>query len=159
MTAVAFADLVQAQPTGAGRWKARCPAHDDRSPSLSIREGDDGRVLVHCHAGCATAAILEAAGLCLRDLFAGPPLTPAQAREAVQERARRDEEARNRRIAHGAACARVRRLEAIADALGAKLARLPDDSPDGNALMRLFHQVQDRIRRAEADVTGLEVRS
>src|SRR5438094_550718 len=31
---------------------ARCPAHDDREPSLSIREGDHGKVLVCCHAGC-----------------------------------------------------------------------------------------------------------
>ena len=53
VTAAVFADLVQAQPTGAGRWKARCPAHNDRSPSLSIREGDDGRVLVLCRAGCS----------------------------------------------------------------------------------------------------------
>ena len=33
-------------------WKARCPAHEDREPSLSIKDGDDGRVLVRCHAGC-----------------------------------------------------------------------------------------------------------
>ena len=37
--------------TGHGQWIARCPAHEDRSPSLSIAEKDD-RVLVHCHAGC-----------------------------------------------------------------------------------------------------------
>ena len=30
-----------------------CPAHDDKHPSLSIRDSDDGKVLVHCHAGCA----------------------------------------------------------------------------------------------------------
>jgi len=35
-----------------GAWMARCPAHDDRRPSLSIDETADGRVLVHCHAGC-----------------------------------------------------------------------------------------------------------
>ncbi len=35
-----------------GGWMARCPAHDDRKPSLSIREGDHGKVLVCCHAGC-----------------------------------------------------------------------------------------------------------
>ena len=31
-------------------WSACCPAHDDRNPSLSIREGSDGKVLIHCHA-------------------------------------------------------------------------------------------------------------
>ncbi len=33
-------------------WMARCPAHEDRKPSLSISSGKDGKVLVHCHAGC-----------------------------------------------------------------------------------------------------------
>jgi len=38
---------------------ARCPAHDDRNPSLSISQSD-GRVLVHCHAGCSQQAVIEA---------------------------------------------------------------------------------------------------
>jgi len=49
-------------------WKARCPAHDDKNPSLSIDQGEDGRVLLHCHAGCKTEAVLEALGLSMRDL-------------------------------------------------------------------------------------------
>jgi hypothetical protein len=54
-------------------WSARCPAHDDRRPSLSIAQGDDGAALVKCHAGCDTAAILAAIGLKPADLF--PPKT------------------------------------------------------------------------------------
>ena len=38
---------------------ARCPAHDDRTPSLSIREGHDGKLLVHCHAGCEQMRVIE----------------------------------------------------------------------------------------------------
>jgi hypothetical protein len=60
-------DLVR--KAGAGRWTARCPAHEDRGPSLSVRELDDGRVLIHCFAGCATADVVAAAGLSLSDLF------------------------------------------------------------------------------------------
>ncbi len=52
-------------------WTARCPAHDDRHPSLSISEGDDGRILLHCHAGCTVPDIVEAFGLVMSDLF--PP--------------------------------------------------------------------------------------
>jgi len=52
-----------------GKYHARCPAHDDRNPSLSIREGSDGRVLIHCHAGCDVAGIVESLGLTLGDLF------------------------------------------------------------------------------------------
>jgi hypothetical protein len=50
-------------------WSARCPAHDDRRPSLSIAEGDDGRALIRCHAGCSVAAIVAALGLGLADLM------------------------------------------------------------------------------------------
>ena len=49
-------------------WRAKCPAHDDRSPSLSIREGDRG-ILLHCFAGCSLGEICEALGLMVRDLF------------------------------------------------------------------------------------------
>ena len=57
-----------AKQTGRG-WSALCPAHDDRNPSLSIAQGDDGRVLLKCHAGCETPAIVAAFGLKECDLF------------------------------------------------------------------------------------------
>ena len=41
-------------------WMVRCPAHDDTTPSLSIRDTEDGRVLVKCHAGCQQTAVLDA---------------------------------------------------------------------------------------------------
>lgn len=52
-------------------WMARCPAHKDRTPSLSVSEGKDGRALLHCFAGCTLGAVVAAAGLSLDDLF--PP--------------------------------------------------------------------------------------
>lgn len=48
---------------------ACCPAHDDRSPSLSVKEGDDGRVLIHCFAGCSFNEVVESLGLNPADLF------------------------------------------------------------------------------------------
>lgn len=42
------------------QWLARCPAHDDHQPSLSIKETDDGRILFHCFAGCDYGAIRQA---------------------------------------------------------------------------------------------------
>src|SRR5436305_7769264 len=56
-------------------WKARCPAHEDRRPSLGVLEGADGRIVLRCRAGCETSAVLAALGLELRDLFAEPPAT------------------------------------------------------------------------------------
>jgi putative DNA primase/helicase len=56
------------QATGSG-WVTRCPAHDDRTPSLSIGVGSDGRVLLYCFAGCSLAAILQGLRLAPGDLF------------------------------------------------------------------------------------------
>lgn len=47
----------------------RCPAHADQSPSLAIRERQDGSLLLHCHAGCNTADVLDALGLSWADLY------------------------------------------------------------------------------------------
>lgn len=51
------------------RWQARCPAHEDRSPSLSVTETTDGTILIKCWAGCSAFEIVEAVGLELKDLF------------------------------------------------------------------------------------------
>jgi len=50
-------------------WIAKCPAHDDHEPSLSIRDGEDGCILLKCHAGCPPEAIVSALGLEMKDLF------------------------------------------------------------------------------------------
>lgn len=52
-----------------GRWNARCPAHEDRSPSLTIRYEDDGRILLHCFAGCSAVDVVGALGMSMTDLF------------------------------------------------------------------------------------------
>ena len=57
--------------TSAGRYKARCPAHDDKSPSLSLAD-DNGKILVHCFAGCEPLEIMAAVDLTLADLFDKP---------------------------------------------------------------------------------------
>ena len=49
------------QANGDG-WKAQCPAHEDRTPSLSISEKNSGKVLIHCHAGCSYPEIISALG-------------------------------------------------------------------------------------------------
>ena len=54
-----------------GSWTACCPAHNDKGPSLAIREADDGRILLHCFAGCETLSVVQALGMDMTDLF--PP--------------------------------------------------------------------------------------
>lgn len=50
-------------------WSARCPAHDDHDPSLSIKEGLNGKILLYCHVGCTIDAICDALGITKADLF------------------------------------------------------------------------------------------
>lgn len=61
-------------------WTARCPAHNDRRPSLSIAVTDTGRILLHCFADCTPEAVLAAVGLHWSDL--GRPATPDERFEA-----------------------------------------------------------------------------
>lgn len=70
MSAAALLDRLDGvRDRGNGQWYARCPAHDDKGPSLSVKETSDGTVLVHCFAGCDVGSIVAAAGLELADLF------------------------------------------------------------------------------------------
>ena len=49
MTAEALSKALGGRKVGTG-WMARCPAHDDRDPSFSLRDGNGGKILLHCHA-------------------------------------------------------------------------------------------------------------
>ena len=74
-----------------GSWKALCPAHDDREPSLSVSEGDENKAILHCFGGCEPEEIVAELGLEMKDLFerngvpgadrkkfvSTPPKTPA----------------------------------------------------------------------------------
>lgn len=79
-TEILLARLEGVRETGPGRWIARCPAHEDRSPSLSIRELPDGRLLLHDFAGCSAVDVVQAVGLAMSDLFPddGREYRPAQ---------------------------------------------------------------------------------
>jgi hypothetical protein len=75
-------------------WRARCPAHADKNPSLNLRDADDGRVLVICRSGCRQRDVIRA----LRDLGLWPrhePLTPAERRAWALARRRAEAEARD----------------------------------------------------------------
>jgi hypothetical protein len=71
--------------TGKG-WRARCPAHDSKSASLAITEGDNGTLLLHCFAGCQVHDVLDAVGLTIGDLFQRRDLRTMAAGERSQFR-------------------------------------------------------------------------
>lgn len=61
--------LDKVRATGKGSYLACCPAHADKSPSLTIRELDDGRILLHCFSGCDVESVLSSVGLTFSDLY------------------------------------------------------------------------------------------
>ena len=77
--------LDRVKETGHGKYVACCPAHDDKSPSLSITEKDDGVVLVRCWAGCETEDVLAAVGLRFSDLYP-EPLDGEYSRKPIRNR-------------------------------------------------------------------------
>lgn len=68
--------------TGDNQWIARCPSHEDNSPSLAVREADGGVILVHCFAGCTPHEVVSGVGLELHHLF--PPREAGGDRERIR---------------------------------------------------------------------------
>ena len=149
MTAVQLAEMLHARPAGRGRWQARCPAHDDRHPSLTITQGRDATLLRYWSAGCTVEQIIAAVGLSIRDLF-DAPLTPASRRELELRRAKQaleDSRQRQRRIAlmkGYRAC--TSRMAAIADVLSNSEPERADE------LGREFRDCLDFQRAVEMEV-------
>jgi hypothetical protein len=81
--------LQNVRPNGSGRWSARCPNHQDRSSSLSVRLADD-RILINCFAGCKMADVLAAVNLEFKDLFDAPERPYQFTRETEHERLERE---------------------------------------------------------------------
>jgi hypothetical protein len=99
--------------SGAGGWRARCPVHGSRGPTLSIAEGDSG-VVLHCFAGCETADVLAEIGLAWTDVFDDdePGPLPPSARVLGRQPTAAEWEATWRRLRREA----DRRTDAYSDA-------------------------------------------
>lgn len=72
MTLGKFLPLLDGVRQRGARWSARCPAHGDKSPSLSVSEGERG-ILLRCFAGCELREICDALGIQQKDLFFDTP--------------------------------------------------------------------------------------
>jgi hypothetical protein len=118
-----------------GQYRAKCPAHDGKSTdSLSLSEGKDGAVLLHCWGACDTEAVVEALGLSLKDLFPPRDLTPEGRRAYAHERSLTE----TRRVL-------LHELLCLAQILAARINRWPIEDPDPEGRERL---AVARIRRA-----------
>jgi len=70
--------LDKVKRTGKDSYLACCPAHADKSPSLTVREASDGRILIHCFAGCDTESVLSSIGMTFDDLFPERDIQPGK---------------------------------------------------------------------------------
>jgi hypothetical protein len=121
-----------------GQYRAKCPAHDGKSTdSLSVSEGSDGAVLLHCWGACPTEAVLDALRLSMKDLFPPRDLSPADRHAYARSK---DREQYRRALQHELAC--------LLQIVTAQLNRWPIEDPDPEGRER---RAVARIRR------GLEV--
>lgn len=97
-TTAILSRLEKVKPNGQSRWMACCPAHKDRTPSLSVRESEDGKTLLRCMAGCTFESIVSALSLSPKELFPDKPTDPQTAREQKDqyEKEKREHQARVR---------------------------------------------------------------
>lgn len=66
---ILLSNLNDVKRTGQGRYIAKCPSHNDRSPSLAIKESDNGNILIKCFAGCSVNEVVSSVGMSMEDLF------------------------------------------------------------------------------------------
>ncbi len=130
-----LAKLPDARKGGRG-WSACCPAHEDRRPSLSIAEGDDGRALVKCYAGCTVDSICDAVGLRVSDLMTDAPSavsTSTQPRHTRRKRHyRRQQNGKSAGRGYPSARGAVTALDAVmAKDKGRRVAQWPYHTADG----------------------------
>ncbi len=124
---------------GPDRWIARCPAHDDRNPSLSITQVSD-RALLKCWAGCEALEVVSAIGLSLADLFDSRRTTQQDLESEHQHRAAAGLE-RWRRRNLTAVCETLRHMDRLAENAAADLAIDPDSEAAWSALSTACHAI------------------
>lgn len=131
-------------------WTACCPAHSDSNPSLGISLGNDGRILVHCFAGCSAQEICDGLGIHLRDLFPAQNANPRVRREAVRKRERERGKQRRQRAYHGLRIDLLRESECLIQAARG----INISAWDPERLNQELNRLADAYRRLEEEGNG-----
>ena len=95
-------------------WRARCPGHDDRTPSFDVKSGDNG-ILIKCWAGCTPEHVCESMGLTMRDLFYDDGVPVAEIKHRQRTRQRQQQRQRIEANAHACRIDTVREAERLLD--------------------------------------------
>jgi len=151
----AVVEHFDARRTGTGRWIARCPAHADRTPSLSIAEGRGGKVLVRCWVGCDLKTVLKSAGLSMSSLFpSGPPPTPEQRGRLERKRERQLIAKQEERYTIEKMRLLWQSLSYELPVAAGKLMLMAPDAPGAAALTTHFHRVLTAMRTIDCALLG-----
>jgi hypothetical protein len=124
--------LESVRARGQGKWSARCPAHADKSPSLTIAEGEKG-LLVKCWANCSLEEITDSLGIKVSDLFFdGLSTDPSHRQQAMRQRAQAKAERQTAHDAEGRRLDTLRQAEyLIQSAHGISIEGWSDDKLNG----------------------------
>ena len=113
MTATELLPLLYGvRPRNSGKWISRCPAHEDRSPSLTIAEGERG-LLLKCWAGCTLQEITVALNVSIKDLFFDTARTTGERRQAIEQRRQAKAREQAAHLANGLRMDALREAEAL----------------------------------------------
>jgi hypothetical protein len=146
MTASEFAALLHARRVGRGKWLAKCPAHPDKHPSLSIAEGKHQPLVFRCMSnGCTNDEVLGSLGLKWKDVLGERSVDPEILRQirAAEARERAIREVRINLL--WMARRKVEWWHRKSEVLGRSLMRWPEQ----DKLARDFHRALDMERRAQ----------
>lgn len=121
-------------------YEARCPAHEDKSPSLAIKEGERG-LLVKCWAGCTLDEVTAALGICVADLFFDGPTT--RGHRPIPKPVKIDRITLSFRFELAALDRRLRAESVFLAVNGISIKDLPEKDLD---------RLVDAVRRAYADI-------
>src|SRR5437868_1351169 len=98
MTSQEFVSVLEGVRESSRGAMALCPSHDDMHQSLSICTGTDGRLLVHCFAGCSAQEVCDALGFHVRDLFPMQKRDPRMWKKQCRREREREKERRRRHL-------------------------------------------------------------
>lgn len=128
---------------------AKCPAHPDRHPSLSIDEGKKVPIVLCCMShGCETKAILAALGLHWRDLYDDKPFDREAMRAVEMERRRQEMEEKDARVTRGLWISQAYFWEEEVRRIG----KLLESDFDSDTLARQLHRALEKGRTAQSHV-------
>lgn len=143
MTSSQIAALLRARRIGKGKWMAKCPAHRERTGSLSITDMGAGNTRLHCFGGCDQKAVLDALGLMWSDLKPEVRIDPEIVRQIrVQEELRKAQKEERTRLLWWTR-KRIEYWHRKAETLGRSLWKWPEQAK----LARDFHHALDMERR------------